>query len=373
VPVIGQEVKVTAPADRLVLDGSYGEGGGQIVRTCLTLAAILGRAFRIERIRAGRAKPGLAAQHVTAVRATAALCEAAVTGDQVGSTALEFAPQAAVSCCNYAFDVATARQGGSAGAASLVIQTVLLPLALASGRSRLSVHGGTHMAWSPTFDYLSDVWLPTLTRIGLNAQLELRRSGWFPFGQGEIVAAVTGIGPGWRGRLRPLTLSERGALLRISGRALAANLPAHIAQRMAERSQTLLHPLGVPLQIAPQVVEAACAGCGLFLTAEYEKIRCGFSTLGVRGKPAEEVAEEAVAALLAHQRSDAALDVHLADQIIVPLALAGGRSQFSVERISRHLTTNTWVIERFGLARIHLELMASGTGFVTIEPQSHHP
>lgn len=137
------------PADRLILDGSYGEGGGQIVRTCLTLAAILGRTFRIERIRAGRAKPGLAAQHVTAMRAAAALCEAAVTGDQVGSMALEFAPQAAVSRGDYVFDVAAARPGGSAGAASLVMQTVLQPLALASGQSPLTVHGGTHMAWSP--------------------------------------------------------------------------------------------------------------------------------------------------------------------------------------------------------------------------------
>ena len=192
-----------ASPDRLILDGSHGEGGGQILRTSLTFAAITGRAIRIERIRAGRAKPGLAPQHLTAVRAAASLCRATTTGDEIGSTTLEFAPRAAVAPDTYAFDVAAATKGGSAGATSLVLQTVLLPLALTEGRSRLSVRGGTHMAWSPPFDYVRDVWMPALAKIGIETSIELRASGWFPIGQGEIVATITGLGTGWRERLKP--------------------------------------------------------------------------------------------------------------------------------------------------------------------------
>lgn len=362
-----------ASPDRLILDGSHGEGGGQILRTSLTFAAITGRAIRIERIRAGRPNPGLAAQHMTAVRAAASLCRATTTGDEIGSTALEFAPQAAVAPGTYAFDVGAARKGGSAGATSLVLQTVVLPLALTEGRSRLSIRGGTHMAWSPPFDYVRDIWMPALARIGIEATIDLRASGWFPIGQGEIVATITGLDTGWRARLTPLTLCERGPLGRITGRALAANLPEHIPRRMAEHAMALLDRLGVPLAITPQVLNAACAGAGLFLTAEYEHVRCGFSALGTRGKPAEEVAEDAVRALLAHWTCGAALDLHLADQIVVPLALAAGRSTVSVERISRHLETNAWVIERFGLARVHLEQTSAGTGLITVEPLSQAP
>lgn len=362
-----------ASPDCLILDGAHGEGGGQILRTSLTLAAITGRAIRIERIRAKRPKPGLAAQHVTAVRAAASLCRAVTAGDEAGSAVLDFAPRAAVVPGAYAFDVAAARKGGSAGATSLVLQTVLLPLALTEGRSQLTIRGGTHMAWSPPFDYLRDVWLPALARIGIEAAIELRASGWFPIGQGEIGAAVTGLGARWRERLCPLTLCERGPLVRITGRALAANLPEHIPRRMADHATRRLESLGAPVTIAPQVLEAACAGAGLLLTAEYERVRCGFSALGVRGKPAEEVADEAVAALLAHWSSGAALDLHLADQIVLPLALAAGRSILSVERISRHLETNAWVIERFGLAHVRLEQTGAGTGVITVEPSSRAP
>jgi len=357
-----------ASPDPLILDGSHGEGGGQILRTSLTFAAITGRAIRVERIRAGRPKPGLAPQHLTAVRAAASLCRATTTGDETGSTALDFAPRTAVAPDTYAFDVAAASKGGSAGATSLVLQTVLLPLALTEGRSQLSIKGGTHMAWSPPFDYVRDIWLPALAKLGIEATIELRTSGWFPIGQGEVAATITGLGAAWRRRLKPLILCERGPLHRITGRALAADLPEHIPQRMADRATALLDRLGVPLAIMPQVVSAACAGAGLFLTAEYEHIRCGFSAIGVRGKPAEEVAEEAVQALLAHRTAGAALDQHLADQIVVPLALAAGRSKISVERISRHLETNAWVIERFGLARVHLEQTSAGSGLITVDP-----
>jgi RNA 3'-terminal phosphate cyclase (ATP) len=148
-----------------------------------------------------------------------------------------------------------------------------------------------------------------------------------------------------------MNLVKRGPLRRVTGRAVAANLPSHIPQRMTARAHSLLEGAGVDAHIEPLRVRAACAGAGIFLTAEYESIRVGFSALGAKGKPSEAVAEEAVAALLAHRDSGAALDQHLADQLVLPLALAGASSSFTVERVSRHLTTNMWVVEQFGVAQ----------------------
>ncbi len=339
--------------DKLLIDGSYGEGGGQILRSALALAVITGRAIQIEKIRAGRKNPGLAAQHLTGVRAVAAVCDAQVTGDALGSQTLTFVPGAAPQASYYVFDVAEAREGGSAGATTLVLQTILLPLALAEGDSTVVIRGGTHVAWSPPFDYAQDVWLPTLARMGVEARLELVKWGWYPVGQGEIQATVKGLGTGLK--LSSLRLIERGALRQVRGRAVAANLPSHIPQRMATRARSLLVEAGVKARIEPLRVRAACAGAGIFLTAEYEHVHAGFSVLGTKGKPSEAVAEEAIAALLAHRDTGAALDEHLADQLALPLALAGGVSSFTVERVSRHLTTSAWVVEQFGLARVVVE------------------
>ncbi len=352
----------------LIIDGSQGEGGGQILRTALSLAAIEGRALRIEKIRAGRPNPGLAAQHVTCVRAVAALCRADVSGDEIGSRRLDFAPRAAVKAGDYAFDISAARKGGSAGATSLVLQAVLVPLALARGDSRVSLRGGTHVAWSPPFDYLQQVWLPALARLGIAADLELGRSGWYPAGEGEIRALVCGLGPETRGRLRPLALLDRGPLEAVTGRAIAANLPLHIAQRMAGRARDLLRADGIAAAIEAATAKAACPGAGLFLTARYHAVACGFSALGERGKRAEQVGEEAAGALLAHWRSGAALDRHLADQLLLPLALARGPSSFSAQAITQHLRSNAFVIERFGLAEVRLSVGEGEAGIVDVIP-----
>jgi RNA 3'-terminal phosphate cyclase (ATP) len=349
----------------LRIDGAHGEGGGQILRTALACSALFRRPVRIENIRAGRKNPGLAAQHITSIRAAGAICAARIEGDTLGSETLSFAPQAAVQAGAYHFDVAEAREGGSAGATSLVLQTVLLPLALADGESQVTIQGGTHMRWSPPFDYLRDVWLPSLRTIGIDAEVALDAWGWFPIGQGRIRANIHGHNDGWP---KSVTLEERGALIEVTGRAVAANLPAHIPQRMADRAGALLAGLGVPAKIEPLRVRAACAGAGIFLTARYESVACGFSALGARGKPAEQVAEEAVAALMAHRNGGAALDEHLADQILAPLAIASGPSRYSAERISGHLETNAWLIEHFGLARVGLERNADGTGLVIVTP-----
>lgn len=349
----------------LVIDGAHGEGGGQILRCSVAFAAMLGRSVRIENIRAGRTKPGLAAQHVTAIRAAAAICGARVTGCELGSGILSFAPDHPVAAGDYAFDVAEARPGGSAGAVSLVLQTILLPLAMADGDSRVTVRGGTHMAWSPSFDYLHDVFLPEIRPLGIDAALELEAWGWFPIGNGCVHALIHGGGQ--RG-FRHATFVERGNLVEISGRAVAANLPAHIPQRMADRARALLGKVDAPVNIVPKRVRAACPGAGIFLTARYEHANCGFTALGARGKSAEAVAEEAVAELLAHRRTGAALDRHLGDQILAPLAVADGPSSFTVEAVSRHLRTNAWLIDRFDLARITIDVAGNGVGYVHVSP-----
>lgn len=353
---------------RLIIDGSQGEGGGQILRTALSLAAIEGRAIRIEKIRAGRPKPGLAAQHVTCVRAVGTLCRADVAGDEIGSHRLDFAPAAAVQADDYAFDISAARKGGSAGATSLVLQAVLLPLALAQGNSRVSLRGGTHVAWSPPFDYLQQVWLPALAKLGIAAELDLRRSGWYPAGGGEIHAAISSLDPEMRGRLRPLVLLDRGPLEGVTGRAIVANLPLHIAQRMAARARELVKAEGIEAVIDEEIVEAASPGAGLFLTARYQGLACGYSALGERGRRAEQVGEEVTRALLAHWRSGAALDQHLADQILLPLALAEGPSSYSAQAITQHLRSNAFVIERFGLAKVGISVSETGTGVVDVTP-----
>jgi len=260
--------------DRMIIDGAHGEGGGQILRTALSLATITGRPLRIEHIRGARRNPGLAAQHLTAVRAAAALCGAQLSDDTLGSTRLEFVPEAPIMVGNYVFDVSLAREGGSAGAVMLVLQTVMLPLAFATGDSGVELYGGTHMAWSPPFDYVRDVWLPALARLGVEASVELTNWGWYPVGKGEVRARIRGLG-GPRAMLKPLELEERGALLQIFGRAVAANLPAHIPQRMADRARSLLAVLGADLRIGPLRVRAACPGAGLFLTAEYANLNRG--------------------------------------------------------------------------------------------------
>lgn len=353
----------------LIIDGSHGEGGGQILRSAVKFSAMFRRPIQIERIRAGRKKPGLAAQHLTSIRAAAAICGASLEGDELGGQTLTFLPGHEVQAGHYEFDVAQARTGGSAGAACLVMQTVLLPLAMAAGESRVVVHGGTHMAWSPPFDYLRDVWVPALALLGIKAEIALRNSGWFPIGKGCVEARI-------EGRKRPpaaIDLTERGNLVEITGRAIAANLPAHIPQRMADRATALLGELGVPVRIEPVRLNAACAGAGIFLTARYEAVSSGFNSLGERGKSSETVAEEAVETLLRHHRSGAALDEHLGDQVLAPLAVADGISRYSVEKVSLHLETNGWLIEQFGLASVEIEQWEGGGGLVTVIPSKHSP
>jgi RNA 3'-terminal phosphate cyclase (ATP) len=288
-----------------------------------------------------------------------------VEGDELQSMTIDFEPRRNVQPGDYVFDVSATSQGRSAGSAPLILQAVLMPLALSGGVSHVSVLGGTHVPWSPSFDYLRDVWLPALERTGITATIELCEWGWFPVGGGRIDCAITGTS-------RPpasIRLLERGPLLQVSGRAVAGRLPEHIAIRMADGASAILKQEGIESSIEALTVESSGIGAGIFLTARYANLCGGFAELGKRGKPAEAVATEAVEKLLAHRRSGAAVESHLADQLILPLSMADGISELSVEQITTHLDTHAWLVQQFALADVVIEPTDRGTGLVRILPK----
>lgn len=349
-------------ASPLVIDGSHGEGGGQVLRTSLTLAVLTGRAVKLTNIRAGRKKPGLAPQHLTNVVALAEICGARLDGAHLGSTEIVFEPKSRLVAGRYIFDVSEVAGRGSAGSVILILQTLLLPLVFASANSRVILRGGTHVPWSPSFDDLTKVYLPVLQQMGLTVDCMLERFGFYPAGGGQIEATIYGGAK----TLTPLTLTERGHLQRIHGRAVTSNLPSHIARRMQERAKSNLEPLGTEVDIVPQTVKGKGPGAGIFLCANYEHTTAGFAALGKRGKPAEQVAEEACQALLAHHETGAATDRHLADQLLLPMALAEGRSSFTTSCVTGHLLTNAHIIQRFIAAEIEIEGREGKPGTVAV-------
>jgi RNA 3'-terminal phosphate cyclase (ATP) len=321
----------------LALDASHGEGGGQVLRTALALAVVLDRPVTLERIRLRRPRPGLQAQHLTVVRALASISAAQVEGDRLDSTALSFTPRR-LGHGEWRFDVGAVR--GSAGSVPLLFQALLLALVQAGAASRLTLIGGTHVPWSPTAHYLGEVFLPALASLGVQATVRLRRPGWYPAGGGELEAAITPAA-----RIAPLTAMVPPSPLEISGCSLVSRLPRSIAERQRRQAETRLAAAGLTAAITVEEdIHALGPGTMLFLRAHG---RAGFSALGRRGVPAERVADEAVDALLGWQRSGAAVDVHLADQLVPFLALADGPSSFTCPALSGHLRTVAWVVQQF--------------------------
>jgi RNA 3'-terminal phosphate cyclase (ATP) len=333
------------------IDGAQGEGGGQVLRTALVLSALTGQPLRMRRIRANRANPGLAPQHLTVIRALARVCGAALEGAALRATELEFRPQYPPQAGVYDIDVAEAATGGSAGSVTLVLQAMHLALAYAAGSSRVRLVGGTHVPRSPAWHFLAHVYLPTVAGMGLRAETQLERWGFYPVGQGVITAEIEA-----RGRpLAPITLERRGPMRRVWGVAVAANLPAHIPQRIAARADKVLAGGGLRPHVQAPRERAAGPGAGLFLVAEYEGSAAGFAALGERGKPSEQVAEEASLDLLANHASGQPVDMHLADQLLLPAALAAGRSSYATCRLTQHTLTNADVIRQFLPVEIVIE------------------
>lgn len=316
----------------LVIDGSYNEGGGQILRTALTLSLATGRPFRIEKIRAGRKRPGLLRQHLTAVRAAARIGNADVRGAEINASELTFVPQAVVPG-EYQFSI------GTAGSTMLVLQTVLPVLMLGAKPSRLILEGGTHNPAAPPFDYLARVFLPLLKRMGANVQMELIRPGFFPAGGGQVIVTIEPPG-----ELRGLELTERGKILRRSARAIVSNLPESIAQRELE---VVVRKLG--WERGGFTVESMSShgpGNILFLEVESERLTEIFTGFGEKNVRAEAVAERAIAEAKRYLAGEVAVGEHLADQLLLPIALMKG-GVFTTLPLSAHARTNIHTIGKF--------------------------
>lgn len=321
----------------LVIDGSQGEGGGQVLRTSLSLAAVTRRPFRLEHIRAGRSKPGLRPQHLTAVHAVAAVCDAALEGAALNSQTLTFRPQTPPRGATYAFDVNDAAQGGSAGSVTLIWQALVWPLLFADGVAEVTLRGGTHVPFSPPFHYLAHVAQPAFARLGVTCTLTLDQWGWYPRGGGQMRTTVKPVAHLQAAAFTPVTDTS------VAGAAAVTNLPSHIPQRMARRADNLLRAAALQPRVEPLRATGPGPGAGTFLW----RPQAGFSSLGQPGLPAEEVAETAVAECVAFVQSETAVDRHLADQLLLPLALAEGQSHFTTDELTPHTLTNAALLRQW--------------------------
>ncbi len=337
------------------IDGSYGEGGGQILRTSLSLSCVTKRPIEIFNIRKGRKNPGLQPQHLTCVKAAQTISDAEVHGAELQSQNLVFMPKE-INGGDYSFDVGEIK--GSAGSASLVIQTLLLPLSYAEAPSTVTIIGGTHVPWSPSFHYLRDVFGNAISKMGYKVSLDIERWGWYPIGGGKIKAVIKPAK-----ELSAINIAERGRLKAVTGISAVSNLPLSIAERQRDKGISILKKNGIEADI--EIINAPSYGKGtfFFLLAEFENSAAGFSSLGAIGKKTEDVAGEACKELLDFIETKGAIDPHLSDQLILYTTMARMESDFTTSRITQHLLTNIWVIKQFMTAEIKVEEM-DGAGRV---------
>jgi RNA 3'-terminal phosphate cyclase (ATP) len=281
---------------------------------------------------------------------------------------LTFEPSSSPVGGEYRIDVRDVVQGGSAGSVTLIAHTLFLPLSFAAVPSQVTLCGGTHVPWSPPFHHLDDVFIPAMVRAGVKMSAQIKTWGWYPVGGGEIVLQIQPAG-----QLEKLVWTERGQLQQVTGVAAVTNLPSHIPQRMASRGSSILHSAGISCQITPLRERGPGPGAGIFITAEYTNGRVGFSSIGRKGKPSEKVAKEVCNEFLSYHNAnnEPAVDSYLADQMILPLALAGGESVFSTNRITRHTLTNSYVIQQFLGNSIRVNDQGDG-GIITIEGIGYH-
>lgn len=362
----------------VVIDGAYGEGGGQIVRMGLALSIITGQPVEFRNIRARRPKPGLQPQHLTAVHAAATISQARVEGAILGSSTLRFEP-GEVEGGEFLFNVEEISGMGSAGSVILIAQTVLVPLALRGQSARIILLGGTHVGWSPSADYLRYVYLPALRHFGIEAELEVETAGFYPKGGGRCIVTVHPA----ETPLRPIEWIERGSLKKIWAVFTLSNLPEEILPRGDQVVDTFVRLAGLTPNIIHQVLPSRGFGLALTLTAEAERGYAGFIRLGRRGVAIEQVVEEAWNEFLAWARTRTAVDHFLADQLLLPALFADGSSAWTAPRASSHLRTSLWLAGHFVPLGIELapynergvliRVTPGGEGVVNLLDQSVQP
>ena len=328
----------------LHLDGSAGEGGGQILRTALGLSLVTRTPFTIDRIRAGRERPGLQRQHLAAVRAAADVGRADLRGAAVGSSVLTFKP-GPLTPGSYTFSV------GTAGSATLVLQTVLPALLGAGAPSTLTLEGGTHNPWAPPYDFLEKAFLPLLGRMGATVAARLERRGFYPAGGGRFTVSIEPAP-----RLARLDLLERGTLRAVRGRAIVSALPVSIAHRELKVVETTLSVDRNRLQPVEELHPVG-PGNALILELESEHVTEVVSSIGEKRVSAETVAERACQEARRYLDADVPVGEHLADQLLIPFALASGGS-FVTTPLSSHSTTNLDVIGKFLSRKFSVERLS---------------
>ncbi len=340
------------------LDGSQGEGGGQIVRSSLALALVTGQSVTLERIRARRSRPGLLAQHLTAVRAATRVSEAQVQGAELGSQRVTFHP-GPVRAGHYTFRI------GTAGSTTLVLQTILPALMIADGATSVTLEGGTHNPLAPPVDFLNAAYLPLVARLGPRVALTLHQPGFFPVGRGQISATITPSVD-----LSRLELTERGSLAARRVRALVARLPRHIADRQC---RTIAADTGWDASCfeIETLDDAPGRGNAVSIELRFEHVTEVFTGFGQRGVPAETVARQALSQMRAYLDADVPVGEYLADQLVLPLAIGAyqgsGGGVFRTTRLSPHSLTQVRVIESLLPVRIRTEETSRGN-LVYVDP-----
>ena len=345
--------------DIIEIDGSHGEGGGQIVRSSLALSLVTGKPFAIDNIRAGRKKPGLMRQHLTAIRAAAQVGQASLEGDAIGSRQLTFTP-GDITPGDYHFSI------GTAGSTTLVLQTVLPALCIARGESKLTLEGGTHNMFAPPFDFLEKAYLPLVCRMGPKIDATLHRPGFYPAGGGCFTVNVKPAE-----LLGPLELIERGAITNRRVRGIVANLPDHIARRECE---TIAKKTSWDESCFAIENVNGSRGPGNVVIIELEsslvtEVITGFGKAGVK---AEGVATQALQEARHYIQADVPVGEHLADQIMLPMAIGAwqgtGGGSFRTLGLSLHSKTHIEIIQKFLEVQIKVEQHARHDHQVTIMP-----
>jgi RNA 3'-terminal phosphate cyclase (ATP) len=317
----------------IIIDGTTGEGGGQVLRTALSLAAITSKPFVIENIRGRRSKPGLRRQHLTCVEAAARICGAGVEGGRIGSSTLSFKPGTTIIPGHYAWDI------GTAGSTTLVLQTVLPVLAMGDRTSHVKITGGTHNPMAPPLDFIQQSFLPLLATMGFSSSVRLERYGFYPRGGGVITARIKEKTKG-----KALALTKRSAMTRTRAVILNSGLPEHIARR--EKNILLESRLFESSGIEVLQLRTGQTGNAVWAIVQYGPVHCVFTGFGQKGKPAESVAGEVVEQIVFHDDSGLPVEAHLADQLLLYMALRGDGC-FATSRLSLHATTNMEIIEKF--------------------------
>lgn len=340
------------------IDGSLGEGGGQILRSALTMSLITQRPFHVTKIRAGRPRPGIGHQHLEAIHAAAQISHSEVEGDELQSQELTFIP-GIPEPGKYTFQVATA------GSVSLIFQTVVLPLALAGKASEIELKGGTHVLWAPPYDYLRDIWGKMMQNLGLELTFTLHQAGYYPKGGGALTIKINPVS-----RFKTLECLERNALVSLEIRAIISKLSQDIAKRELASLTKGIAALGLAQHMQTRVEEYPAPNPGnmAFIGVNFGNMLAGFSSIGEKGKTAEKVAEEVLADFRQFWSQHAPVEQYLADQLLLPLTFADGPSSYRVAQITQHLTTNAYIIQKFKDIRIAVEGKEGESGVVKVYP-----